>query len=206
MQLDHRPSKVLIAGCSGSGKTLYWTRYLLGSRARCKFVFDHEGEFSSRMRARPARTLPQLAEAAGREWCVFDPATMFPGRTGAAFAFFCDFAFTLATRTPGRKIFACDELQTLVGTNVIIEELSLVLETGRRYGLDFAGITQQPNLVHNRIRNQATEVIAFQQMDARSVEWCESVGFDGDAIRALPPGSYLARNLKSGGTAAGRVF
>ena len=89
---------------------------------------------------------------------------------------------------------------------MIIDELSLVLETGRRYGLDFAGITQQPNLVHNRIRNQATEVIAFQQMDARSVEWCESVGFDGDAIRALPPGRYLARNLKSGGTAAGRVF
>jgi hypothetical protein len=131
---------------------------------------------------------------------------MFPGRTEEAFAFFCDFAFTVSTRMPGRKIFACDELQVLVGTNGITPELALVLETGWRYGLDFAGITQQPNLIHNRVRNQATEVVAFQQMDPRSVDWCEAVGFDPEAIRGLAPGSYLARNLKTGGTAAGRVF
>jgi hypothetical protein len=67
-------------------------------------------------------------------------------------------------------------------------------------------IAQQPNLVHNRLRNQATEVVAFQQMDPRAVDWCAEVGFEAEAIRALPPGAYLARNLKSGGTAAGRVF
>jgi len=73
-------------------------------------------------------------------------------------------------------------------------------------GLDFAGIAQQPNLIHNRVRNQATEVVAFQQMDPRAVDWCAAVGFDPEAIRALRPGEYLARNLKSGGTARGRVF
>lgn len=85
-------------------------------------------------------------------------------------------------------------------------ELACVLETGRRYGLDWAGIAQQPNLIHNRIRNQATEVVAFQQMDPRAVDWCAAVGFDGDAIRALAPGQYLAKNLKTGGLVAGRVF
>lgn len=41
-------------------------------------------------------------------------------------------------------------------TNRITPQLVIVLETGRHYGLDLAGITQQPNLIHNRIRNQAS--------------------------------------------------
>ncbi len=206
MQLEHKPSKVLIVGCSGSGKTQYWTRYLLGSRARLKFVFDHEGEFAGRLKFRPATTLEQLATAAGRGWCVFDPARLYPGATPEAFAFFLDFAFTLSTQTGGRKLFACDELQAVTDTHTVSPELACVLETGRRYGLDFAAIAQQPNLVHNRVRNQATEVVTFQQMDPRAVDWCAAVGFDPAAVRGLAPGQYLARNLKTGGPAAGRVF
>lgn len=206
MQLGHVPTKVLIVGCSGSGKTLYWTRYLLGSRVRCRFIYDHQGELAARLRIEPARYPDQLAAAAARGWCVFDPAALFPGDTPGGFRFFCEFAYAASGRLPGRKIFACDELQVLVGTNQVPPELALVLETGRRVGLDFAGIAQQPNLIHNRVRNQATEVVAFRQVDPRAVDWCAAVGFDPEAIRALRPGEYLARNLQSGGTARGRVF
>jgi hypothetical protein len=81
-----------------------------------------------------------------------------------------------------------------------------VLETGRRYGLDAAMISQQPNLIHNRIRNQLTEVVTFQQMDPTAVDWLETVGFDPEAVRALRPGQFLVRNLNSGAQTNGKVF
>ncbi len=131
---------------------------------------------------------------------------MYPGRTAEAFDFFCRWAFESSGRLPGRKLFACDELQVLVNTAALPAALALVLETGRRVGLDVALIAQQPNLVHNRIRNQMTAVVTFQQVDPRAVDWCAEVGFDPAAVRALRPGHYLARNLKTGGQSAGRVF
>ncbi|NWF86178.1 MAG: hypothetical protein HXY18_20400 [Bryobacteraceae bacterium] len=67
-------------------------------------------------------------------------------------------------------------------------------------------MAQLPNLVHNRIRNRTTEVVTFQQIDPRAVDWCAEVSINPDAVRALRPGQYPARNLKTGGMAAGRVF
>ena len=67
-------------------------------------------------------------------------------------------------------------------------------------------ISQQPNLIHNRIRNQLTEAVSFRQLDQSAMEWLEGVGFDPEALRGLPDGAYLARNLKSGAVASGRLF
>ena len=206
MQLDHRPYKLLVTGASGTGKTTYWTRYLLGTVAQLKFVFDHEGEFAFRNKIRAATTPEELGIGAHQGWCVFDPGRMFPGDLPSAFNFFCEWAFQVSSRTNGRKLFACDELQTQVGTNQISRELALVLETGRRYGLDAAMISQQPNLIHNRIRNQLTEAVSFRQLDQSAMEWLEGVGFDPEALRGLPDGAYLDRNLKSGAVASGRLF
>lgn len=206
MQIDHRPYKLLVTGASGSGKTTYWTRFLLGTQARLKLVFDHEGEFSYRQRV-PAASDPQsLADGAARGWCIFDPGRMFPGMLPEAFNFFSEFSFNAAVAMPGRKIFACDELQKLVGTSQVSRELALVLETGRRYGLDVAMISQQPNLIHNRIRNQLTEVVTFRQIDQVAVDWLESVGFEADSVRALGNGHFIALNLLTGGCSCGSVF
>ena len=195
-----------MTGRSGTGKTTYWIRYLLGTKAACKFVFDHEGELAFKLRAKPARSSEELAEAVDTGWCIFDPAVLFPGRTQEGFDFFCDFCFQAATRRPGRKIFACDELQKLVVTTGISLELSTILETGRRYGLDAAMISQQPNLLHNRIRNQLTEVVTFSQIDPCAVDWLQSAGFNPDAVRVLRPGEFIARNLNSAQESTGRVF
>lgn len=206
MDLSHKPAKLLVTGASGSGKTTYWTRFLLGVPARYKFVYDHQGELAYRLKFTPATDLDSLADGTLRGWGVFDPARMFPGRTPEGFAFFCDYAFNASTRLAGRKLFACDELQALTDTNTFSAELALVLETGRRYQLDAAMISQAPNLLHNRIRNQLTEVVTFRHGDERALDWLVAAGFGADAVRALPPGQYLARNLATGGEARGRVF
>lgn len=206
MQLEHRASKVFITGVSGCGKSTFWTNYVKGADARIRFVFDHEGELQARLKFRAALRMEELGAAVQTGWCVFDPSLMFPGRTQEAFAFFCDFAFQLSSRLPGKKLFACDELQKLVGTNRITPEFASVLETGRRWGLDAVMIAQQPNLVHNRVRNQMTEVVAFQQRDESAYgilvkDW----GFQEAELKGLRPGQFICRS-SAGGESRGRVF
>jgi len=57
-----------------------------------------------------------------------------------------------------------------------------------------------------RIRNQLTEVVTFQQMDGQAMVFLEEAGFNVEAVRALAPGEFIARNLNSGVEQLGRVF
>lgn len=207
MNFAHRRTGLIVTGQSGTGKTTFWLRYLQGERVRMRFVFDGEGEVSHKLRIMPATRPDELAAACERgTWCVFDPGVMFPGRNPEAFAFFCDFAFQAGQRIPGRKLFACDELQKLVGVNSCPWELSCILETGRRHELDSAIITQQCNLVHNRVRSQTTEAVTFRHVEDRALAWLSAVGFDPEAVCRLPGGRFIARNLESCQESNGKVF
>ena len=204
MQLDHCSTKVLVVGLSGTGKTTFWTKFVRNYRAQTKFIFDHEGEFALRNRCHAATTAESLDAAVHSGWVVFDPGKMFPGATPEAFSFFADYAFAVSQRIKGIKLFACDELQKLAGTNTVTPPIASVLETGRRYGLDFAGICQAPNLVHGRIRNQMTEVVAFRTIDRNALAFLSDAGFDPEAVSKLPNHHYIARNTQTGGQTSGK--
>ncbi len=205
MDLRHRASKLLITGRSGTGKSTYWTRYVCQAPHRYKFLFDHEGEFSYRLGLPACLTDQDLLAAVPGGWILFDPVELFPGDTPAGFDYFCEWSFQVSTVLPGEKLFACDELQKLIGTNACPWEFCLLYETGRRYGIDTVLISQQPNLIHNRIRNPLTEVITFQQMDGNAMEFLESYQFDAGQVRSLAPGEFICRQV-SGAETRGRVF
>jgi hypothetical protein len=207
MQLNHRPTKVLITGRSGSGKSTYFTRLVLQSRYHYRFVFDHEAEFQARTKY-PAATVPEelSVQLASRRLVLYDPAAMFPGKTAEAFAFFCEWAFEICDRLPGTKLFACDELQKLTGTAQVPWEFACILETGRRRGIDLVCISQAPNLVHNRVRNSLTECVTFAHNDENAIAFLEDVGFEAERIRGLAAGQFLSRNLVNGAVETGRVF
>ena len=206
MLLAHKPSKILVTGKSGSGKSTYFTRYVINAPYPRRFLFDHEGEFQARLGIRAATNEAGLLDSLRRPWTIYDPAEQFPGDTEAGFAFFCEWVFEMSRRLPGAKLFCCDELQKLVGTNTVSWELALLLETGRRYGVDAIMISQQPNLIHNRVRGQLTECVTFQQIEPNALKFLEEIGYDGEAVKALRPGEFWARNLTSLGEARGRVF
>ncbi len=204
---SHPSKKVLVTGVSGTGKTTLFEKLIRREKARWKFVFDHQGEFSARFGKRPATTIEELCEqttAAG--YVVFDPVKFqneilptgerrgLPG----AFAFFCDFVFAMSETMKGRKILVCDELQKLVTNTKTPDELLCILDTGRRYQLDFYGISQAPNLIHNAIRNQITEIYTFRQCDKNAVNFLADNGFNENEIRNLPRFEYLWRNLGTG--------
>jgi len=196
---DHRSIKELVTGTSGTGKTTLFESLVRKHKARWKFVFDHQGEFSARFKVPAAMCLEDLIAAVERTgWVCFDPVEQFRGKSERGFEFFCDFAFAIAETLRGRKVFACDELQKLTTNREACEELLTILDTGRRYQLDFFAISQAPNRIHNAIRNQLTKIYTFRQSDANAVAYLADNGFDAEAIRNLPRGKYLWRNLDTG--------
>jgi hypothetical protein len=206
MLLNHRPTKILVTGNSGCGKSTFYTRYLLNAPQQFKFVYDHEGEFGYRNGLPTAKQPDELLAAVEKKWVIFDPVEMFPGRTLEGFEFFTEWTFNLSEKLPGTKLFACDELQTIVDVHDTPPGLRLILETGRRQGIDTILVTQQPNIVHNRIRNQLTEVVAFSQVDENAVKFLESLGFDGEEIRQLSPGKFVLFDLRRRRWQRGDVF
>lgn len=206
MQLFHRSNKALITGGSGTGKTTYWTRLILGYRAQTKFVFDSEGELAYRLDATPATSPEQIGAAIPSGWVIYDPEPMFGSDLERGFAFFSSFAFEASARLPGTKLFACDELQAFVNVQTLSPELRDIMQRGRRRGLDFVAVTHQPNELNNKVRSQLTEVVSFLQIEERAISWLTAAGFEESDLRGLRPGEFIARNLRGRGAVRGQVF
>jgi hypothetical protein len=198
MQLNHKRFHLGVFGGSGTGKTTYALKFVANAPARCVFLFDAEGEFSDRLNVQPARTVFELDAAVSTGWVCFDPHNMFPGDLERALSFFCTLAMAYSKRLPGRKFFVVDELGQYVAGSSIPPQLKLLVQSGRRCGLDGVFIGQQPNEIHNTVRCQLTEVVCFQLTDDCALEFPKKFGFNPESIRALGPFEYIARNNRGG--------
>jgi hypothetical protein len=208
MNFKHKPRKVLITGASGSGKSRLaltlvqnW-RGMDGKPPKMRFIFDVEGEYAQRVPG--TRRALHWSEFSGQQIC-FDPCQTFAGEPEKGFDFFCDFTFSASTQFKGPKLFFTDELQDLIGTNLSETPKSLrtMLNTGRRYELDFCAVCQAPNQIHGRVRNQMTEIFCFQQVDENAMRFVESLGMNG--VQELKPGEFLRKMVKTGQLDKGTV-
>jgi GTPase SAR1 family protein len=200
MQISHSPTKILVSGNSGSGKSTFATAYLLNSRHTYKFLFDQEGECQERLGFAAAYDADGLTEQLEQGWVIFDPSEMFPEDLDQGLEFFCQWVFSVkraindedkdAGRPFSTALFFTDELQNLVETHSVPRGLRKILEQGRRQGIDSLIVTQQPNIIHNRTRNQITEIVAFSQVDENAVKFLEDQRFDGDQVRSLEVGHW----------------
>lgn len=206
MQINHAPFRLGVAGLSGSGKTTYLARFLLSPRtkATCRFVFDHVGALTVRLGKPAARDVASLLGQIATGWCVFDPRRAF-GDDVAAAEWFAGFAFVASGSLPGRKLFVVDELQDLAEKKAG-PLLGQVWNRGRNVGLDVAYITQSFGEAARTLVKQTTEAVTFNTSCEASLYRLRKWGFDVDAVQRLPRGSYLARNLMTGGEVAGKVF
>lgn len=198
--LSHKTQKAGICGASGTGKSTFYYEFLRKCPHEWQFIFDFESEGLMRIDGIHCQTEDDLNEALKqpRARILYDPSIMWEGDNEAAFDFFTTWAFNIAKLYPQKKkIFATDELQTLIGTDLLPHGLTCILETGRRYRLDWLNIAQGFNLVHNRIRAQLTEIVAFRTQEARARQWLESVGFP-EGLERLEDGEFYWRSLKTG--------
>jgi len=204
----HVPSKVGVVGASGTGKSTYFLRFLRASSYHHKFVFDAQGELWQRLGGGvvPCFTTRQLDEAIQRGgFVVFDPVELFEGDLPGAWDYFCDLVFRFAKLTPMTpKLIATDEFQDISSTDMVEWNLMRVVESGRRYTLDWSSVQQGLNLVHNRVRTQLTEVIAFRTTDARPLEPLLEMGFP-ESVSSLPDFSFVAYHKRSNTFREGKI-
>jgi GTPase SAR1 family protein len=210
MNLAHKAHKVVITGMSGTGKSTFLHRFVENSFRSIYshvLIFDHQGEFGYRLGVRGARTVEELDAALETGMVVFDPSQEFPGDTENGWNFFCEWSFRFAEANlkTGKKLLVCDELQVMASTSEQPFEISLVIETGRRYQLDFAGVSQQLNLLHNRMRNQVTELVAFRQTEKLILDVLEKKGFDIAQVQALLDGHFIWKNFATGEDGSGSI-
>jgi hypothetical protein len=195
------------------GKTTFALRYILGSPHTRVFIFDHQGEFASRLsiaEVDTAATVERFYELAETHRIVpFD----FVG-TGLdkadAFAVFCDAAFEVAKAIEegghkGPCLFVCDELQQFVSAQNCPIEFKQIVETGRRWNFDTLSLSQRPNAVNAAIREQFTEMVLFRLQDENSLKFAGAIGADVEEVMRLPPHHFLYYNVINGGERKGEV-
>jgi GTPase SAR1 family protein len=202
---DWPSCKVLYTGNSGSGKTTLLEKTVKKEKARWKFVYDHKhGEFCKRFGTTPCFDGADLDEALERGgFVVFDPIHSFKGKPEEGFSFWCKWVQAICENSKGRKLFICDELQKLMDTRNEPDDLITILDTGRVYQIDCYMITNASNGIHNRVRQQITEVYAFKQGDKNACEWLEQKGFDREKLLTMPKFKYVWKNLDTGETREG---
>jgi GTPase SAR1 family protein len=209
MNLAHQSRKILVTGQSGQGKSTYFARFLSHSFKTFYdkiFVYDHIGEMAYRLNIAPALSVDDLSRQWEEGFICYDPAEMFPGETDSGWNFYCEWVFDRCRNNLGMtKLIAVDELQLFSSTAQLSWEQCCVVETGRKYELDFLGISQQMNLVHNRLRNQLTELVSFRQEEQLIIDALEERGFSPEVLRSLKKGEFIGRNFQTGDTFTGTL-
>lgn len=196
IDLKHKAKHILITGRSGSGKTTLAEKIIREeSKQNFVFIFDPEFEFSSRFDgdAVVCASLDEMGTDEKNRIYIYAPDVT----TDAQIEFddFCLFCFEFTTNFGGGVLMVVDELQEFVDADNFPENFKRCITRGRRYRLDMLYISAAPNLLHNSIRTQTSEAIAFAQSDELPVKFNKSLGFDADAILALADLHYLRKKI-----------
>ena len=207
--LNRKASFVLVGGKSGTGKTTYLERYIVGSHHQRVFIFDHQGELGERLGIQASMTLASAYEqSAKNRFIAYDFSDEAPADKEGAFEAFATYVFEFAKLNAPRGVetlFVCDEVQQLLTQWEIPTPLKAILETGRRRRLDGLFGMQQFNAVHNVMRNQVTEIVALTQTDETALKFLDSQGFDPEQVRSLPQLHYVWKKCITGEFREGQI-
>lgn len=214
MQVHHQPTKILVVGKSGSGKTTYLIRFVEHAPDYgTVFLFDHKGEFEERMGIVPCRSIDECEERLkkGEKYISYFYADDYPGDSASAFQFYCDWTYAITRARVeagfgGASLFACDEVNRFTGTSDLGFAFGQLIEDGRLWGLDFAGTSHAANQIHNRLRMQLSEIVAMRTIDKRPLGFLEECGFDTTRVQELPIGAFITRDLNTDTFTEGKLF
>jgi len=195
----------LICGSSGTGKTSFALRYVANCQAKTRFFFDPDQEFAERLRTPGAGTACELDLATLRGCSVFDPLPIFGESTLDAVNFWAEYAWEWSEKIPGRKIVVLDELQRYSKPQAQPSKLSLLMEAGRRRGIELLLMTNRPSQINGVVWNQVTEIVCFQTQCEGAVDGLTRYGFDPAELPRLAPLHWIARNTMTGGELRGKL-
>lgn len=205
MNIERKASHVLTCGKSGTGKSTYNLRYLIASHHDRVFIYDHQGEYCERLHLLPVYDFHSLRERTKTERLLaFDYSKNYSGEMEQCFDLFCDEVFSMCKNHLEPQgvecLFVCDEVQKVTTTSDCPKPLKNIVQTGRRFNLDTALMSQQPNRIHNELREQVTELVMFNLIDENSLKFVKKMGLDEMPIMKLPELHYIWYDLKRGTT------
>lgn len=193
-----------VVGSSGTGKTQYGVQFWTQSRHDRILIFDHQGEYESRL-GKLCVTTEDINEvvALAEQYRIiaYDPVEQFPGELETALAVWCDLVWRMARLMHEQKnietLVVIDELQKIVDKFQTPVEVKTLVQTGRKFGLDTWFTSQQPNELPNEVRNQWTEVTCFRLTDQTPLDFV-SRWFNQEQVEEisrLADGNYFWKNL-----------
>lgn len=203
-----RLSCTLIAGRSGSGKSTFARRYLRNAGGvSLRLVWDDQCEYSRAFNVRASDSVEDLEAGVPLGWVFFDPSLMFPGRPEEGFRFFCDWAMSVSQRGGGRKVLLVDEVWRYCNPAFIPRELAACVQMGRKYELETVFATQRPQRVNESILGEVTEAVSFHLIGKNAVgKMSDCYDMAAEEIEKLPAGSWVSKNMQSGGLMRGRLW
>ena len=188
---------------SRTGKSTLASRLIYTHPAETVLIYDWQGgEFARRLGATLATSREQLATdiQEGKRIICYDAETGEADVKGEGFDWFCGMAFELAGNLPGRKLFVCDEMQDLIDPYNITENLDNLLTRSGRRMMDTCFIGSAANALHNRARNQVSELYHFRVIDESALAYSKSLGMEPESIRNLPDCQFIYRDNRTGET------
>jgi hypothetical protein len=208
-------SLTFIFGKSGSCKTSFAFSYLLNSGraprgsgpAAAVFIFDDRGQAAARLGIPTCGTEQECEAALATGWVCFNPHIRYPGADIIlAFCWFCAWAFYVSKRGPGRKILFIDEIwQWSTSRTKVPVDLENIVRTGRTEGLELVVATHSPSEVHQLVRSQTTEFVAFNTIEPAQLDAIRPYWPGVDAAAKLTKGQFLSFNRDSGEMEAGMM-
>jgi len=198
MQFDHDPTKILIVGMSGAGKSTYQIRYVKNTPYDRIFIFDHKLEFRAKLGVDTVFSTDDIVrklEEGKEKMFSYSPLEDYPGDQQLGFNFYCEWTYNVckALCADGRKsLFVADEVNRFTDSSNMGDEFRELIEDGRLQGLDFIGTSHGANSINNKLRGQLSEIVALRTRDARPLKFLEENGFDPEEVRALNKGEFIS--------------
>lgn len=160
---------IVVAGCSGSGKSTVANMIMINSDFTCRFIFDPSGEYAERFQRRPCYTAAEIKAAIPTGWVIINPTFLFPGSDIAgteasqvAFEKTCEMVWLLSRDIRGQKILLADEIWKFCTPNFMPVALMAIVQNGRKNGIGLLATTQKPNKMNETIIGESTEFISFR--------------------------------------------
>lgn len=200
LQFRNENLVIVIAGCSGSGKSTYAIRHLQSTPYTCRFIFDASGEYAAKLRRRPARSAAELKASIQTGFVVFDPHTIFPGDVVLAFDKFCEWYWTMCRYIPGQKIALADEVWKFISPMRLPKSLAMIVQDGRKVGAGLICTTQRPNRLNEAITGEATEFVGFTMRGENKLSYLRK-NFDEfpvDDLPKLPLLHFIHQKIQTG--------
>lgn len=212
LQYANENLAIVVAGCSGSGKSTVANLILLNGAFTCRFIFDPSGEYAERFGRRACHTAAEIRAAIPTGFVIINPTFLFPGSDIAgteasqlAFEKTCEMVWLLSRDIRGQKIFLADEIWKFCTPNFMPVALMAIIQNGRKHGIGLLATTQKPNKMNETIIGEATEFIGFRlegrlllQSLERNMETFPTRDLSGLVLVDKVKSHCIAQNRRSG--------